>query len=234
MPCKKHRIIARYKNAKRAREARVQSAQSEFCRPLTPVLIPADIVTPRLSQNKGILIDPDDRPLQPAVREWEGGQVEEEINVDDCLEIVEQSALDHFSAVLQEAQRAAAKAEKENPRKRPKRYDSTSKRTLKQRKQFQEDQDKKGFHTLFEFMAHMEKAKKKADMEKLVASVSAIEIEESESEESAPEPGTEDLVSKCVVQVHCRKSVRDVSRLMDNRSPWPERRKTILRTHEAT
>ena len=235
MPCKKHRIIARYKNAKRAREARVQSAQSEFCRPLTPVLIPADIVTPRLLQNKGILIDSDDRPLQPAVGEWEGGQVEEEINIDDCLEIVEQSALDHFSAVLQEAQRAAAKAEKENPRKRPKRYDSTSKRTLKQRKQFREDQDKKGFHTLFEFMARMEeKVKKKADMEKLVASVSAIEIEKSESEESAPEPGTEDLVSKRVVQVRRRKSVRDVSRLIDNHSPWPERRKTILRTHEAT
>jgi len=41
--------------------------------------------------------------------------VKEEINVDDCLEIVEQSALNHFSAILQEAQRAAAKAEKENP-----------------------------------------------------------------------------------------------------------------------
>src|SRR5260221_11395018 len=133
MPRKKHRIIARYKNAKRAREARVQS---EFCQPLTLVLISADIVTPRLSQNKGILNDPDDRPLQPAVGEWEGGQMEEEINVDDCLEIVEQSALDHFSAVLQEAQRAAAKAEKENPQKCPKRYDSTSKRTLKRRNQF--------------------------------------------------------------------------------------------------
>jgi len=79
-----------------------------------------------------------------------------------------------------------------------------------------------------------EKAKKKTDMEKLVRSVNAIEIEESESEESAPEPGTEDLVSKRVVQVRRRKSVRDVSRLIDNHSPWPERRKTILRTHEAT
>src|SRR6266849_9584552 len=102
-----------------------------------------------------------------------------------------------------------------------KRYDSTSKRTLKQCKQFQEDQDKKGFHTLFEFMACMEeKAKKNADMEKLMTSVSVIEIEKSESEESAPEPGTEDLVSKHVVQVRRRKSVRDVSRLMDNHSPW--------------
>jgi len=79
-----------------------------------------------------------------------------------------------------------------------------------------------------------EKAKKNADMEKLMTSVSVIEIEKSESEESAPEPGTEDLVSKRVVQMHRRKSVRDVLRLMDNHSPWPERRKMILRTHEAT
>jgi hypothetical protein len=31
------------------------------------------------------------------------------------LEIVEQSALDHFNAVLQKAQELAAKAERENP-----------------------------------------------------------------------------------------------------------------------
>jgi len=34
---------------------------------------------------------------------------------DDGLEIVEQSALDHFNAVLQEAQKLAAKAEREKP-----------------------------------------------------------------------------------------------------------------------
>jgi len=167
MPCKKQRIMTKYRNAKRAREVRVQRAQSEFCQPL---LQPRFLLTPRLSQYKDILNDPDDGPLQPAIGEWEGGQVEEEIDVDDCLEIVEQSALDHFNSVLQKAQRAAAQAEKDNPRKRPKRYDGTSKRTLKRRKQFREDQEKKGFLTLFEFMARMEeKAKKKADMEQLVA-----------------------------------------------------------------
>jgi len=47
------------------------------------------------------------------------------------LEIVEQSALDHFNAILQKAQTLVAQAEMEKPQKRPKRYNGKSKRTLK-------------------------------------------------------------------------------------------------------
>ena len=54
----------------------------------------------------------------------------EEPNNDLEPEIVEQSALDHFSAILQKAQRLAAEAERQNLRKR-KRYDGTSKSTQK-------------------------------------------------------------------------------------------------------
>jgi hypothetical protein len=55
---------------------------------------------------------------------------------EDGLEIVEISALDHFNAILKEAQRVAAKVEKEKAqnRKRPARYSSNSKRTLKHHK----------------------------------------------------------------------------------------------------
>ena len=119
------------------------------------------------------------------------------------LEIVEQSALDHFNAVLQKAQELAAKAERENPRKRPRKYTGKSKRTLKRRKTFQEDLAKKGFLSVFDFIAHMEeKAKKKKDSEQLIARAS-----ESEQvlEGSAPEElDTEALVSKCAGQVRHR------------------------------
>jgi len=47
------------------------------------------------------------------------------------LEIMEQSELDHFNAVLQKAQKLAAKAERENPQKCPRKYNGKSKRTLK-------------------------------------------------------------------------------------------------------
>jgi hypothetical protein len=121
------------------------------------------------------------------------------------LEIVEQSALDHFNAVLQKAQRATAEAEREMPRKRPRRYDGKSKRTLKRHKQFQEDLAKKGYFSVFDFMAHVkEKAKKKEHLEQLMAR-ELERIQVSDSEESAPEElDPETLVSKCVDQVRHR------------------------------
>lgn len=94
---------------------------------------------------------------------------------------------------MKNAQRLAAQAEKENPRKRPKRYDGKSKRTLKRCKKCQEDLAKQGYLPVFEFMAHMkEMAKKKAHVEQLVASATE---HGQESEESTPEElDTEDLV----------------------------------------
>ena len=46
-------------------------------------------------------------------------------------EIVEQSALNHFNAILQKAQRTTAEAEKKGLQKHPKRYLGKSERILK-------------------------------------------------------------------------------------------------------
>ena len=57
--------------------------------------------------------------LQPMPEECESGQKEEETNLDNQydgdIEIVEQSELDHFNAILQKAQTLAAKKEREKP-----------------------------------------------------------------------------------------------------------------------
>jgi len=55
---------------------------------------------------KDRLIIPTGRPLQSSVEECDSGQQEEEMDFEEpfCgLEIVEQSALDHFNAILQKA-----------------------------------------------------------------------------------------------------------------------------------
>jgi len=118
----------------------------------------------------------------------EAGQGEEEINLEkqyDGLEIVKQSALDHFNSILQKAQKLAAKVERDGLQKWPKRYEGKSKRTLKWCKKCWEDLAKKDFLLVFEFMAVIkEKAQKKAHMEQFVA-----RIMESKQvlEKSAPE-----------------------------------------------
>jgi hypothetical protein len=115
------------------------------------------------------------------------------------LEIVEQSELDHFNAILQEAQRLAAKAEKDKPRKRPKIYYGNSKRTLKRQKNYQEDLAKQGQLSLFGYMAHMEnKVKERAHLERLVArTLESEQVSDLESEAEA-------LVSERVNQVRRR------------------------------
>lgn len=159
-------------------------------------------------ENKDKLIISDDIPLQPAVEECESGHEEEEMDIDgpyDGLEIVEQSALDHFNAILQKAQSVAAEAEREKPRKRPRRYEGKSKRTLKRREKCREELAKQGYLSVFDFMAHVkETAEKKAHLEHLVAMT--LESEQvSDSEESGLEElDTEALVSKHVDQVRRR------------------------------
>ncbi len=148
------------------------------------------------------------------MEECEGGRSEEETDLKethDSLEIVEQSALDHFNNILLKAQGLAAKAEREKPRKCPKRYDGKSKRTLRRCKQLQEDLRKKGYPLLFDFIAYVEnKAKKKAHLEWLVTMASErheqLEVSESEeSEGSAPEElDTGALVSEHTGQVRCK------------------------------
>jgi hypothetical protein len=137
------------------------------------------------------------------------------------LEIVEQSALDHSNAILFKAQQTATEAGKANPKKRQK---SVSDKTLQRRKKFREDLSKKGFPTLFNFMAHVkEKAEKKEHMEQLIAKALQMrQVPESEESEEQPkldtkeseieeldnesmiELDTEDLVSKHMGQVRRR------------------------------
>jgi hypothetical protein len=95
---------------------------------------------------------------------------------------------------LQKAQILAAKAEKEKPRKRPKRYSGKSERTQRRHRKRQEDLAKQGQRSVFDFMAHVKNnAKKKARLEQLVTRT--LECEEvPDSEESAP--GSEDLDSE--------------------------------------
>jgi hypothetical protein len=85
-------------------------------------------------KNKDNTIISTDEPLWQAVDECEGGQEEVEMIIEEPytnLEIVEQLALNHFNSILLKAQRLAAKAERRNPQKQPKRYDRKSKKTLK-------------------------------------------------------------------------------------------------------
>lgn len=148
------------------------------------------------------LDSPLDSPPQPA----EGDQWEKEIDLDDPsdddLEIVEQSELDHFCAILQKAQRLAADAERETTksRKRPRKYDGKSKRTLKRREKEQERLEKEGQLSVFGFMARMkERADQRAHMEQLVTSTLKSRQEEDVSEESAVEVGTSDTDSELEV-----------------------------------
>ncbi len=189
MPSKKHFVKARNKNLEKARNVTVQRSKGEICEPLQLWFL----LTATYVENKDEILP--NRPPQPAVEETE---VEEPHG---CLEIVEQSELDHFSSILQKAQALAAEAERKKPHKHLKRYDGKSTRTLKQQKNFREDLAKQGYLPVFEFMAHMEEtAKKRAHMEQLVTR--AVENEQV-LEESAPEElDTEDLVSKRTRQVH--------------------------------
>ncbi len=148
-----------------------------------------------------------DGPLQPAIKECEGVQEVEMESKEQCdnLKIVEQSALNHFNAILKKAQELGVEAEKIKSQKCPRKYDSKSKRMLKWQKKHQEDLEKQGYLLVFEFIAHVEEKNKKSTcMEQLVAW--AAESEQA-SEESAPEEmDTEDSVSKheCMSQVHHR------------------------------
>ena len=108
-------------------------------------------------------------------------------------------------------------AEKDKSRKRPRKYNGKSSRTLLRHKKHQEDLACKGFLSVSEFMAHVDdQAKKKARIEELIR----LTLKASESEESGPEVGHEQdsrseksvpdllittaLESKCVCQVHHR------------------------------
>ena len=149
------------------------------------------------------MIISNDSPLQCAVKE-EGGHAKEEIDFEalyEGLEIVKQLALDHLNAVLQKAQKAAAEAKRDQ--KCPRQYDDKSKRTLKWHKKCREDLAKQGYLSVFDFIIHVKKKKKRqTHLEQLMARTSKSE---EESESSGPEElDTKALVSECMDQVHRR------------------------------
>lgn len=157
------------------------------------------------------------------------------------MEIVEQSTLDHFNATLQAAQRTAVKAEQEkNAAKRPKTYDGKSKRSLRRHRKEAETSAKKGYLSVFDYIAYTkERANKGAHMEQLMAtalkSKQAIDLSEESPTEEDFESDTEELPVMstgkrmglvCLVRhrIGCLERVnrRDLSQL-------PEKRKKALR-----
>ena len=115
----------------------------------------------------------------------------------DEAEIVEQSELDHFCAVLQCAQQIAVQLEKEKnesrKRKTPKQYAGNSLKTLSRRKQARLQLAEKGFLGVFEFLDHQKQtAVKKASNQaagNLTQEQSAKDSGQlaQEEEESSPE-----------------------------------------------
>jgi hypothetical protein len=124
------------------------------------------------------LTPPPDTLLQLTVEDCDDNQGEggDETVSDDDLEIVEQSALDRFSAILQKAQKTAAEAERQKKsKKRPKTYDGNSDRTKRRNTKKGKDHEKNGYLSVFGYMAYI-KAKNGASRESTSA---PLEMEES-------------------------------------------------------
>jgi hypothetical protein len=156
---------------------------------------------------------PTHRHNRPGIEEHEGSQEEEGTNpeepCDDDLEIVEQSALDHFSDILQKAQCLATQAERERPRKCAKRYDGKSKRTLKRHKQHKEDLAKQGFLSVFEFLAYKMEKKRERAPETAVEMVTESEhTSESTLEDLELDTEALNVVFEHMGQVHCKEVLK--------------------------
>ena len=106
-------------------------------------------------------------------------------------EIIEESALDHFNAILQKAQQISAQAERERRKscKRPSTYSGKSKRTLKQHKQFKDNLEWKGFLSVFNFIAFTKK--KKHPLESEQAQCTAVDSDKIQTDQALKEEGEE-------------------------------------------
>jgi hypothetical protein len=104
-------------------------------------------------------------------------------------DITELTALQHFSSILQTAQRRAAEAEgSRRQRARPSHYTGKSEKTVSRQKKALRKLQAQGFHTLPDFFRQKaEEAKQKANMEAILS------LREEEEESS----GTETVVDKC-------------------------------------
>ncbi|KAH9979690.1 hypothetical protein BJV74DRAFT_798251 [Russula compacta] len=125
MPCKKHAVKSRCKNAEKARNAKAQRPCNKII-PLTDRALQQAVEECEGDQ------DEEEMYLEDSLEECEDNQEEEGMDLEDGLEIVKQLALDHFNSILQRAQNLAVEAEKTKPQKHPGRYTGTSERTLRQ------------------------------------------------------------------------------------------------------
>ncbi|KAI9466625.1 hypothetical protein BJY52DRAFT_1233258 [Lactarius psammicola] len=108
-------------------------------------------------------------------------------------DITELTALEHFSSILQSAQRRAAEAEGSRGQRVP--YTGKSERTIRRQKKALRALQAQGFHTLPDFFKQKaEEAKQKAKMEAMVAAATARLKYREEEEESS---GTETVVDEC-------------------------------------
>ncbi|KAH9054157.1 hypothetical protein EDB87DRAFT_1580659 [Lactarius vividus] len=111
--------------------------------------------------------------------------------------ITELTALEHFSSVLQSAQRRAA--ETEGSRRKRTHYTGQSERTMSRQKKALRDLQSHGFHTLPDFFRKKaEKAMQKAKMEAMVAVATARLRYGEEEEESS---GTESVADECYFKI---------------------------------
>ncbi len=98
----------------------------------------------------------------------------------------------HFSSILQSAQKRAAEAE--GSRRKRAHYTGKSDKTIRRQKKALRDLQAQGFHTLPDFfMQKAEEAKQKAKMEAMVAAATA-RLRYREEEESS---GTETMADEC-------------------------------------
>ncbi|KAH8999499.1 hypothetical protein EDB92DRAFT_970524 [Lactarius akahatsu] len=112
-------------------------------------------------------------------------------------DITELTALEHFSSILQSAQRRAAEAE--GSRRKRTRYTGQSERTTRRQKKALRDLQAQGFHTLPDFFRQKaEKAMQKAKVEAMVAAATARLRYREEEEESS---GTETTADECYFKI---------------------------------
>ncbi|KAH9172180.1 hypothetical protein EDB89DRAFT_1967082 [Lactarius sanguifluus] len=112
-------------------------------------------------------------------------------------DITELTALEHFSSILQSAQRRAAEAE--GSRRKRTHYTGQSERTIGRQKKALRDLQAQGFHTLPDFFRQKaEKAMQKAKIEAMAAAATARLRYREEEEESS---GTETAADECCFKI---------------------------------
>jgi hypothetical protein len=139
------------------------------------------------------------------------GQITNDEHNDD---IIEESELDWFNAILQKAQQVSAQKERERRQtcKQPRTYSGKSERTLKRHKQFKENLEKKGFLSVFDFIAFTKKKTHLPESKQPQhTAVNSDTIQTSQGLKEEEEEEEEDIVdwtSQWINKVCCKKLLR--------------------------